>query len=82
MERVLRVELTHSELARGTPGPSASVTFRLRPVSGALSGRRGEIGNHKVAGKIGVMTLAALPRNQATQKRKQFQWFAGVSFLR
>src|SRR5208282_4277835 len=29
-----------------------------------LSGHRGEIGNHKVAGKIGVTTMAALPRNQ------------------
>jgi hypothetical protein len=28
-----------------------------------LSGRRSEIGNHKVAGKMGVMTLAARPRN-------------------
>src|ERR1700690_2988988 len=29
-----------------------------------LSGHRGEIGNHKVAGKIGVTTMAGLPRNQ------------------
>src|SRR5208282_5790975 len=28
-----------------------------------LSGHWGEIGNHKVAGKIGVTTMAALPRN-------------------
>jgi hypothetical protein len=31
-----------------------------------LSGRRGEIGNHKVAGKIGVMTMAALPATMLT----------------
>jgi hypothetical protein len=29
----------------------------------ALSGSRGKSGNHEVAGKIGVITLAALPRN-------------------
>ena len=31
-----------------------------------LSGRRDEIENHKVAGKIGVMTMAALPPNPVT----------------
>ena len=34
-----------------------------------LSGHRGEIGNHKVAGKIGVTTMAALPRNQRLSQK-------------
>ena len=46
-------------LAKNT-GP----TFWRRGGAGqALSGSRGESGNHEVAGKIGVITLAALPRN-------------------
>ena len=46
---------------------SCSTTLRFFWLGGTggvgLSGHRGEIGNHKVAGKIGVTTMAALPRN-------------------
>jgi hypothetical protein len=48
--RLCHIPSTTGFLARGTGGVG-------------LSGRRGEIGNHKVAGKIGVTTMAALPRN-------------------
>jgi hypothetical protein len=34
-DRLNRVELSHSRKRPGTAGPGASVTFRLRPVSGA-----------------------------------------------
>ena len=43
--------------------PSTTGFFGQGTGGVGLSGRRGEIGNHKVAGKIVVMTLAARPRN-------------------
>src|SRR5271170_2793128 len=55
-ERSVLAPLSHSVYDRFFwPGGTGGV---------GLSGRRGEIGNHKVAGKIGVTTMAALPRNQ------------------
>jgi hypothetical protein len=51
------------------PGPATSLSKNTglfgqeAPGEVGLSGRRGEIGNHEVAGKSGVITLAALPRN-------------------
>ena len=54
-ERSVLAPLSHSVYDRFFwPGGTGGV---------GLSGRRGEIGNHKVAGKIGVTTMAALPRN-------------------
>jgi hypothetical protein len=54
-ERSVLAPLSHSVYDRFFwPGGTGGV---------GLSGHRGEIGNHKVAGKIGVTTMAALPRN-------------------
>ena len=54
-ERSVLAPLSHSVYDRFFwPGGTGGV---------GLSAHRGEIGNHKVAGKIGVTTMAALPRN-------------------
>ena len=45
-------------------GPAGKILPRSGATGGAgLSGSRGETGNHEIAGKIAVMTLAALPHN-------------------
>src|SRR5208283_2181460 len=41
-----------------------SILLAVHSRGAALSGSRGETRNHKHVGKMGVMTLAAPPRNQ------------------
>ena len=50
--------------------PHACPAGRIRSAVGqALSGSRGETGNHEVAGKSAVMTLAARPRNHENRRQ-------------
>jgi hypothetical protein len=70
------------------PGPATSLSKNTglfgqeAPGEVGLSGRRAEIGNHEVAGKSGVMTLAALPRNHENAVKsktwRSFSFFVAV----